>query len=205
MLPPTVPEKFSRPRATPYSVTEVPRMGMVLVAACAACRAGVALAMMSATPEETKPLVMVAQVAESPCAFWKSKVTFSPKEAVRASSKPWVAASRAACCTSWQMPTVNFLSPDAAAAEAEATEEEAAAVEEEPPQAESAAAAPQAAAAARKERRVILRIIMISSISGPCSQQDAAHRADIVSGSDTVRFTLVKYITHLLVKQSTFA
>ena len=24
-------------------------------------------------------MVMVAQVAESPCAFWKSKVTFSPK------------------------------------------------------------------------------------------------------------------------------
>ncbi len=45
-----------------------------------------------------------AQLAESPCAFCKSKVTFSPKEAVRASLKPWVAASRASCCTSWQMP-----------------------------------------------------------------------------------------------------
>ena len=76
--------------------------------------------------------------------------------------------------------------------------------EEEPPQAVRAAAAPQAAAAARNERRVILRILMISSISSPCSQQDAALRADIVSGSNEVRFTLVKYITESLAKQSTF-
>ena len=183
-------------------------MGMVLVAACAACKAGVAFAMISATPEETKPLAMVAQVAESPCAFWKSKVTFSPKEAVSASLKPCVAASSAACCTSWQMPTVNFSPLEAAATDAEATVEDAAAeedAEEEPPQAERAAAAPQATAAVRKERRVILRILMISSISSPCSQQDAALRADIVSGSNKVRFTLVKYITESLAKQSTFA
>ena len=44
MLPPTVPEKSVRPRATPYSVTEVPRTGISLVADCAACRAGVAFA-----------------------------------------------------------------------------------------------------------------------------------------------------------------
>ena len=181
-------------------------MGIVLVAACAACRAGVAFAMIRATPEETKPLAMVAQVAESPCAFWKSKVTFSPKEAVSASSKPCVASSSAACCTSWQMPTVNFSPLEAAATDAEAAVEDAAAedAEEEPPQAERAAAAPQAAAAVRKERRVILRILMISSISSPCSQQDAALRADIVSGSNKVRFTLVKYITESLAKQSTF-
>ena len=121
------------------------------------------MAMIKSTPEETKPLVMVAQVAESPCAFWKSKVTLSPKAAVRASSKPWVAASRAACCTSWQMPTVNFWPSAAAETEAaveEATEEAAAEEAEEPPQADRAAAAPQAAAAARNERRVILRILI---------------------------------------------
>ena len=106
MLPPTVPEKSLRPSATPYSVTEVPSTGISLVADCAACRAGVAFAMMRSTPEETKPLAMVAQVAESPCAFWKSNFTLSPNSAVRASSKPCVAASSAACCTSWQMPTV---------------------------------------------------------------------------------------------------
>ena len=66
-----------------------------LQARCPPCKAGVAFAIISATPEETKPLAMVAQVAESPCAFWKSKVTFSPKEAVSASSKPCVAASSA--------------------------------------------------------------------------------------------------------------
>ena len=107
------------------------------------------MAMIRSTPEETKPLVMVAQVAESPCAFWKSKVTLSPKAAVRASSKPWVAASRAACCTNWQMPTVNFWPSAAAETEAaveEATEEAAAEEAEEPPQADRAAAAPQAAA-----------------------------------------------------------
>ena len=105
MLPPTVPSKSVRPRATPYSVTEVPSTGMLSVADCAACRAGVALAMIRSTPEETKPLVMVAQVAESPCAFWKSKVTFSPKEeaaaedaeeppqAVRAAAAPQAAAA----------------------------------------------------------------------------------------------------------------
>ena len=105
------------------------------------------------------------------------------------------------------MPTVNFSPLEAAATDAEATVEDAAAeedAEEEPPQAERAAAAPQAAAAVRKERRVILRILMISSISSPCSQQDAALRADIVSGSNKVRFTLVKYITESLAKQSTF-
>ena len=105
-LPPTVPSKSVRPSATPYSVTEVPRMGMLLVAACAACRAGVALAMIRSTPAETKPLAMVAQVAESFCAFWKSNFTLSPNASVRASSKPCVAASSAACSTNWQMPTV---------------------------------------------------------------------------------------------------
>ena len=32
MLPPTVPLKSESPSATPYSVTEVPRMGMEVVA-----------------------------------------------------------------------------------------------------------------------------------------------------------------------------
>ena len=35
-LAPTVPEKFSIPRATPYSVMEVPSTGMELVAEAAA-------------------------------------------------------------------------------------------------------------------------------------------------------------------------
>ena len=165
MLPPTVPSKSVRPRATPYSVTEVPSTGMLSVADCAACRAGVALAMIRSTPEETKPLAMVAQVAESPCAFWKSKVTLSPKAAVRASSKPWVAASRAACCTSWQMPTVNFWPSAAAETEAaveEATEEAAAEEAEEPPQADRAAAEPARAQTLRKLRREISFFMVFS-------------------------------------------
>ena len=163
-MPPTVPSKSVRPRATPYSVTEVPRMGMLSVAACAACRAGVAFAMIRSTPAETKPLAMVAQVAESFWAFWKSKVTFSPNCAVRASSKPWVAASKAACSTSWQMPTVYFwpsAAAEAAAEDAGAAEEAAAEDAEEPPQAVRAAAAPQTAAADRNERREILRMILL--------------------------------------------
>ena len=105
-LPPTVPLKSSMPRATPYSVMEVPRMGMSAVAAWAACRAAVPLAMMRSTPAETKPLQMVAQVAESFWAFCTSNVTASPSWSVSASWKPWVAASSASCCTSWQMPMV---------------------------------------------------------------------------------------------------
>ena len=202
MLPPTVPSKSVRPRATPYSVTEVPSTGMLLVADCAACRAGVALAMIRSTPEETKPLVMVAQVAESPCAFWKSKVTFSPKEAVRASSKPCVAASRAACCTNWQMPIVNFwpsAAAEAAAEDAGAAEEAAAEDAEEPPQAVRAAAA-------RNERRVILRIMSISSISLRVRPTGTAPESYVLYARLVQsRFTLVKYITHFTVKQLTFA
>jgi hypothetical protein len=85
-------------------VTEVPRMGMVLVAVAAACRAGVALAMIRSTLLAAKPEQMVAQAAVSPAAFCRSKVTASPSFSFRASSKPWVAASSAGCCTSWQMP-----------------------------------------------------------------------------------------------------
>ena len=201
MLPPTVPSKSVRPRATPYSVTEVPSTGMLLVADCAACRAGVALAMIRSTPEETKPLVMVAQVAESPCAFWKSKVTFSPKEAVRASSKPCVAASRAACCTNWQMPIVNFwpsAAAEAAAEDAGAAEEAAVLLEEPPPQA--------AKAAPRNERRVILRIMFLSSISLRVRPTGTAPKSYVLYARLVQsRFTLVKYITHFTVKQLTFA
>ena len=106
ILVPTRPSKSSIPSATPYSVTEVPRTGMVLVPACAACRAGVALARIRSTLSETKPLMMVLQVLESPWAFFSSKVTASPSCSVRASLNPWVAASKATCCTSWQMPTL---------------------------------------------------------------------------------------------------
>ena len=81
-------------------------MGMSAVEAWAACRAGVPLAMIRSTPAETKPLQMVEQVGESFWAFCRSKVTASPSCSVSASWKPWVAASSASCCTSWQMPTV---------------------------------------------------------------------------------------------------
>ena len=74
------------------------------VAAKAACSAGVALAMIRFTLSETKPFTMVEQVLESPEAFCTSKVTASPSFSVRASWKPWVAASSATCCTSWQIP-----------------------------------------------------------------------------------------------------
>ena len=55
---------------------------------------------------ETNSLAMVEQVLLSPEAFCTSKVTASPSLSVRASTKPWVAASRAGCCTSWHTPTV---------------------------------------------------------------------------------------------------
>ncbi len=107
MFPPTVPLKSSSSRATPYSVTEVPRMGISLVAAAAACRAGVALARIRSTPLETKVLTMVAQVLESPWAFCSSNTTASsPSSSTMASLKPCVAASSASCCTSWQIPMV---------------------------------------------------------------------------------------------------
>ena len=54
----------------------------------------------------TKPVTMVEQVVDSPWAFCRSNFTLSPSFSVRASIKPSVAASSAACCTSWQMPTV---------------------------------------------------------------------------------------------------
>ena len=145
-LPPTVPVKSLRPRATPYSVTAVPSTGISVVAAAAACRAGVALARIRSTPLETKVLLMVAQVVVSFCAFWKSNSTFSsPSCSFRASSKPLVAASRASCSTSWQIPIL-YLVP---AAEAEPASLEAAALEEaEPPQ-------PVRAAAHRLTARII--------------------------------------------------
>ena len=48
----------------------------------------------------------VAQLTLSPEAFCSLKETASPSASVRASLKPWVAASSAGCCTSWQIPTV---------------------------------------------------------------------------------------------------
>ena len=87
-LVPTVPVKPSMPSATPYSVTAVPRTGMSPVAEAAACREAVALARIRSTPLETKPLTMVAQVADSPAAFCSSNCTLSPRASVRASLKP---------------------------------------------------------------------------------------------------------------------
>ena len=66
MLPPTVPLKSESSRATPYSVTDVPKIGMSPVAAAADCRAGVAFAIIKSTLFETNWLAIVEQVAESP-------------------------------------------------------------------------------------------------------------------------------------------
>ena len=93
---PVTPVKPSMPSATPYSVTEVPRIGISPVAATAACRAGVALHMMRSTLSETKVLAMVAQFTASPEAFFSSKIT-SGIFSESASLKPWVAWSRASC------------------------------------------------------------------------------------------------------------
>ena len=69
--------------------------------------AAVPLAIIKSAPEATKALVIVAQVAVSFWAFCRSQVMFSsPSASLRASWKPWVAASSASCCTSWQMPIV---------------------------------------------------------------------------------------------------
>lgn len=82
-------------------------MGISEVAWVAVCRGAVALARIKSTSEETKPLMMVEQLAVSPEAFCSSNSTpFYPSFSVSASLKPWVAASSASCCTSWQMPTL---------------------------------------------------------------------------------------------------
>ena len=49
---------------------------------------------------------MVEQLVTSPPAFCTCTSTASPNSASRASTKPWVAASRAGCWASWQTPTV---------------------------------------------------------------------------------------------------
>ena len=92
------------PRATPYSVMEVPRTGMSAVAEAAAWRGAVALAIIRSTPPDTKPLMMVAQVGVSPAAFWGSSSTWPGSRALMASVKPSVAASSAGWGASWQMP-----------------------------------------------------------------------------------------------------
>ena len=91
-------------------------MGISVVAAAAACRAGVAFAMIRSTFLETKLLTMVAQAGMSLEAFCSSNSTLSPRAATSASLKPLVASSRAGCCTNWQMPTTNlsFFAPQAA-------------------------------------------------------------------------------------------
>ena len=72
-------------------------MGITLVAEAAAWREAVALAMIRSTSSLTNWLQMTEQVAASPEAFCSLKVTASPSFSVRASLKPWVAASRAGC------------------------------------------------------------------------------------------------------------
>ena len=121
MLPPTVPLKFWISSATPYSVTEVPRIGMSAVAACAACNAGVALAMIRSTSLATKSRTMGEQVAVSPPPISSRISTFSsPSSAFKASIKPSVAASRATWGVSWQIPTT-YLSSFAASHAAKET------------------------------------------------------------------------------------
>ena len=51
-------------------MTEVPRMGMSLVAEAAVVSGEVALARIRSTLLETKPLMMVEQLVTSPPAFW---------------------------------------------------------------------------------------------------------------------------------------
>lgn len=65
-------------RATPYSVTDVPRIGIELVAATAACNAGVAFAKIRSTSDDTNPLTIVEHVSVSFCAFFSSNLTLSP-------------------------------------------------------------------------------------------------------------------------------
>ena len=97
ILLPTVPLKFSMLKATPYSVTEVPRMGISVVAEAQACSAGVAFAIIRSTFLETKLFAIVAQAGMSLEAFCSSKVTLSPRASVKASRKPLVASSNAGC------------------------------------------------------------------------------------------------------------
>ena len=162
-LPPTVPSKLSMSSATPYSVTEVPRMGMLSVADTAACRAGVALAMIRSTLLAAKPLQMVAQVGMSPEAFCSSNSTWPGRASLMASLKPWVAASSASCCTSWQMPMV-YLTPSAALeAAAEEAAPEAAGAELLPPQAVRLSAMTAESASAR----IFFFIMLISFFHQP--------------------------------------
>ena len=67
-----VPETFLGtlpPNTTSYTVIDVPSTGIVSVAALAACRAGVAFAMIRSTPSATKLPTIVEQLALSPLAF----------------------------------------------------------------------------------------------------------------------------------------
>ena len=80
-------------------------MGIVSVAAAAACKALVALAIIRSTPLETKLVAIVVQVLESFCAFWTVISTWSPSASVKASWNPCVAASSASCSICCSTPT----------------------------------------------------------------------------------------------------
>ena len=62
---------------------------------------------------------MVEQVGASPAAFCSSNFTLSPSLSFKAVLKPFVAASSASCCTSWQIPTVYVLPEPPLSAESE--------------------------------------------------------------------------------------
>ena len=92
-------------KATPYSVTDVPKIGIDKVELAHACKAGVALAMMRSTFLFTKELAIVTHVAASAAASCTSKTTLSlPKPSSTAALKPSVAESRAGWATNWQIP-----------------------------------------------------------------------------------------------------
>ena len=79
---------------------DVATTGIEFVAVCAACKAGVALAIIKSTLSDTNVFAIVAQVGISPDAFSIVTFTLSPNFSTRAALKPSVAASSAGCCTS---------------------------------------------------------------------------------------------------------
>ena len=93
---------LTRPEAA-KSVMAVPTMGISVVAPAAAWAAGVAMAKIRSTPSPTNLEAMVWQADWSFWAFCWSMETERP-EALTASTKPSLEASRAACSVSWTTP-----------------------------------------------------------------------------------------------------
>ena len=105
MLPPTVPEKSVRPRATPYSVTEVQNGDLIGGRLCSLqSGGGVCHDEVNAGGNEA----VGDGGAGSGVTLCVLEVELHVVAELCGQSvlKPCVAASRAACCTSWQMPMV---------------------------------------------------------------------------------------------------